>query len=96
MESRLLRCCVLYNGALVTVQFTIQNTHSLKPNYIRKLREAIISKGVTVDRVVHVGIKNDDLWTEFEFKIPLLARGENRVTMVHCLRLQLAARPGFH
>jgi hypothetical protein len=55
------------NATLVTVQFTVSEKHSLKPQYIRQLRQALLDKKETVNKVLHVGVREVD-WQELEFK----------------------------
>ena len=55
------------NATLITVQFTVSEKHSLKPQYIRQLRQALLDKKETVNKVLHVGVKEVD-WQELEFK----------------------------
>ena len=54
------------DATLITVQFTVQEKHSLKPNYIRRLRKALKDKNVVVDKVVHIGVRENN-WKEFQF-----------------------------
>ena len=44
---------------LVTLQFTVSETHSLKLEYVRELREAFSSRGINVETVAHIGINED-------------------------------------
>ena len=44
---------------LVTLQFTVSKTHSLKLEYVRELREAFSSRGIKVETVAHIGINED-------------------------------------
>jgi hypothetical protein len=39
---------------LITLQFTVAAKHDMKPYYIRKLRDALLKKNVSVENVVHV------------------------------------------
>lgn len=55
------------NATLITVQFTVSEKHSLKPQYIRQLRQALLDKKETVNKVLHVGVREVD-WQELEFK----------------------------
>jgi hypothetical protein len=41
---------------LFTIQFTVSKKHDLKPNFIRKLRDALAEKGVTVVNCIHVAV----------------------------------------
>lgn len=51
---------------LITVQFTLQEKHSLKPNYIRRLRKALMDENMVVDRVVHIGVR-ENAWEKLQF-----------------------------
>lgn len=62
---------------LVTIQFTVSEEHSLKPNFIRKLREALIEHGVMVDRCLHVGV-SDTEDNNFQFKLETSGTGRQR------------------
>jgi hypothetical protein len=55
------------NGTLVTLQFTRQDDHSLKLQFISQLRKAIKDTGKEVERVVHIGVVEGDVST-FRFK----------------------------
>ena len=55
------------NATLITVQFTVSEKHSLKPQYIRQLRQALLDKKETVNKVLHVGVREVD-WQELEFQ----------------------------
>jgi hypothetical protein len=46
-------------NTLVTIQFTVAKKHSLKPMYIRLLRDALLGRKISVDRVVHVGVTEE-------------------------------------
>lgn len=71
---------------LVTVQFTLQEEHSLKPNYIRGLRKALMDKSMAVDKSVHIGVRKND-WEEFQC-VPLMKEQlwlrEARPSVVTC------------
>ena len=53
-------------NTLITVQFTLQKSHSLKPYYIRKLRDALEEKGLLLQNCVHVGMREKD-WNDMTF-----------------------------
>jgi hypothetical protein len=44
------------NNILVTLQFTILDSHSLKLEHVKHFRDALVEFGNTVDNVVHIGI----------------------------------------
>ena len=46
----------LQDSTLVTLQFTVSEDHSFKPNYIRRLRDALLDKNVVIGKFVHVGV----------------------------------------
>ena len=80
---------------LVTFQFTISKQHSLKPMYIRRLRDALLKKGVSVDRVVHVCVTPKE--QEFQFKTETLGTGRKaratedpqfKIETIHSLPLE--------
>jgi hypothetical protein len=54
-------------GTLITLQFTVSEKHSLKLVYVRKLRAALEQMGVSLNKCVHVGVREKD-WTEFQFE----------------------------
>ena len=54
--------------SLVTLQFTTQSQHSLKLQYIRRLRNALMDKGIPVKKVVHVGVRNEE-WNQLQFDL---------------------------
>mmetsp|Transcript_24577 Transcript_24577/g.68053 ORF Transcript_24577/g.68053 Transcript_24577/m.68053 type:complete len:588 (-) Transcript_24577:140-1903(-) len=63
-----------YQGStLVTLQFTVAEEHSLKPKFIRRLRDALLSSGITVDTFVHVGVGEAD-----GFRFELSSSGTGR------------------
>ena len=47
-----------FNSVLVTLQFTVSSSHSLKPVYIRRLRDALLTKDPSLEpsRCVHIGV----------------------------------------
>ena len=57
---------------LVTIQFTVAEEHSLKPNFIRRLRDQLMKQNIQVERVVHVGVRDG---TEFKFKLETVGTG---------------------
>ena len=48
-----------YQQTLVTIQFTVSASHSLKLDHLRHLRENLLRSGRTVDRVNHIAIIKD-------------------------------------
>jgi len=58
---------------LITVQFIVSKKHTLKPNYIRKLWEAL-DKNVTVREVVHVGVREND-WEDLNIILSAVGVG---------------------
>jgi hypothetical protein len=61
---------------LFTLHFTISSEHSLKPRFIRKLRHALVEKGVVVNGVVHLGVGEGD--GAFRFKNDQSGTGRQR------------------
>ena len=57
------------DGILITLQFTEQEKHSLKLQYVRKLRDAITTAGLRLDKYVHIGVREKD-WTRLRFDEP--------------------------
>ena len=62
------------NRTLITIQFTLQAVHSLKPQFVRKLRDALLKENFSVDRCVHIGMR-EDLWDELQFNWETLGTG---------------------
>jgi hypothetical protein len=54
-------------GTLVTIQFTISSEHSLKLAYVTALRKALKDSDRSVQRVVHIGVRDEGL---LDFKLP--------------------------
>ena len=54
-------------GTLITLQFTRQDDHSLKLQFITRLRKAIKDTGKEVEKVIHIGVVEADV-TTFRFK----------------------------
>jgi hypothetical protein len=57
---------------LYTLQFTVSKEHSLKPKYIRMLRDALLKKGAVVEAAVHVGVGKAE---GFQFKVETSGTG---------------------
>lgn len=57
------------DGILITLQFTEQEKHSLKVQYVRKLRDAIKTAGLRLDKCVHISVREKD-WTRLRFDEP--------------------------
>jgi len=53
--------CLYYNEMLITLQFTVSNKHSLKLEYVKKLRAVLMENGLTVKQVVHCFILKNDV-----------------------------------
>eukprot|EP00980_Cylindrotheca_fusiformis_P004553 scaffold970_cov65-Cylindrotheca_fusiformis.AAC.2 len=62
------------NNTLMTLQFTLASSHSLKLQYIRDLKNAIEKKnccsGTTVGSVIHVGVVGSNVFRGFSFNDP--------------------------
>lgn len=65
---------------LITLQFTVSEEHTLKPAYIRKLRDALVEKGATIDNVVHVGVSTAD---SFQFEVDTAGTGRQHTKDQH-------------
>jgi hypothetical protein len=50
------------DATLVALQFATAATHSLKFVCIRRLRKALLDLGLTLTRIVHVGVRKGDDW----------------------------------
>jgi hypothetical protein len=62
---------------LFTLQVTVSKEHSLKPKYIRMLRDALVKKGVVVKAAVHVGVK--EAKEGFQFKMDTSGTGRQGI-----------------
>jgi len=61
---------------LVTLQFTVSDDHSLKPKFIRNLRDTLLQENqVEVDTVIHVGVSGTE---SFEFKVSSHGTGRQK------------------
>jgi hypothetical protein len=58
---------------LFTIQFTVSKKHDLKPIFIRKLRDALAEKGVTVDNCIHVAVGGAE---DFQFEVKEESTGQ--------------------
>ena len=65
---------------LITLQFTVSEEHTLKPAYIRKLRDALVEKGANTDNFVHIGVSTTD---SFQFEVDTAGTGRQRTTDQH-------------
>jgi hypothetical protein len=45
----------------------LQESHSLKLHFVRKLRDVLVHMGVSVDRCVHIGMREKD-WEKLQFQ----------------------------
>ena len=59
MESRLFDVAMYSDGTLVTLQFIVSTSHSLKLEYVKDLRAELLGRGVKVQTVAHIGISKD-------------------------------------
>ena len=57
------------NKTLITIQFTVADEHSLKLEYIKELRSALLANNKEVSTIVHVGIVDGSVRL-FKFKPP--------------------------
>lgn len=55
------------NATLITIQFTLQESHSLKLQFVRKLRDALKKKNLPLYKCVHVGVREKH-WTTLQFQ----------------------------
>ena len=65
---------------LITLQFTVSEEHTLKPAYIRKLRDAMVEKGANIDNFVHVSVSKAN---GFQFEVDTAGTGRQGTTDQH-------------
>jgi hypothetical protein len=66
-NQRCFNVAFYFNAALITVQFTLQESHSLKLQFVRKLWDALKKENLPLHNCVHVGVREKQ-WTALQFQ----------------------------